>query len=72
MVQSLLYIIGNEKIFIFLSIFTVFILHVITSAIPWVVGDDLIGLVTSGEEILDLFKVGRNTEQFCYGSMDGV
>ena len=72
MVQSLLYIIGNEKIFIFLSIFIVFILHAITSTIPWVVRDDLIGLVTSREEIPDLLKVGRNTEQFCYGSMDGV
>ena len=72
MVQSLLYIIGNEKIFIFLSIFTVFILHVITSTIPWVVGHNLIGIVTSREEIPDLPKVGRNTEQFCYGSMDGV
>ena len=72
MVQSLLYIIGNEKIFMFLSIFTVFILHVITSTIPWVVGHNLIGIVTSREEIPDLPKVGRNTEQFCYGSMDGV
>ncbi|KAL5550271.1 hypothetical protein UlMin_000447 [Ulmus minor] len=34
------------------------ILHkVITSAIPWIVGDDLIGLVTSREEIPDLLKL---------------
>ena len=56
---------GNEKIFMFLSIFT-------RSSDPWVVGHNLIGIVTSREEIPDLPKVGRNTEQFCYGSMDGV
>ena len=42
----------NEKILMFLSIFT-------RSSDPWVVGDDLIGLVTSREEIPDMLKVGR-------------